>query len=164
MSDAPVTTFTLETEKPQNSQQLKFESKINSDLLRNGSWKLEIKCLTLTNIRTYVKREEHRAVIANSPIFEITCNLISNNFKWFESIIGRYNQKQAYRDLYPIEYVQLSPWNTVNEQLIVLKGQKHHITTSSADELLIVMNPVSNTYKFNDISCTATVMVSLFKD
>ena len=165
MPDTPLTTFTLEAEKSQSSQQLKFECKINSDLLRNGVWKLEIKSLAFTNIRPYIKREEQRVVGATySPIFELNCNLISNNFKWFENIIGRYGQKQLYRDLYPIEYVQFDPWNTNREQLIMLKGQKHHISTSSSDEISIVMKPISDTYKFNDISCSASVMISLYKD
>ena len=41
MPDTPITTFTLQAEKSLEKKQIRWECKINSDLLRNGNWKLD---------------------------------------------------------------------------------------------------------------------------
>ena len=163
MPDTPITTFTLQAEKSLEKKQIVWECKINSDLIRNGDWKLEIKSVALTNIKHQVK-EEPGAIDVDSPIFELSCNLISNNFRWFESIIGRYGQKQTYKEQYPVEFVQTRSLKSSKEQLLFFKNKKHHITTPSSDDLVIVMKPVEKSYKFNNISCSATVMISLYKE
>ena len=169
MHDAPLTTFTLYAKKPVNVNEIRWECKVNSMLLGHASWKFEINSIALTNIVHPVKQEPAAGAAAaplpeeKSPIFEIYCNLVTNNFKWFESIIGRYGQKQLYKELYPIEHVQMKGLNNDPEHLIFFKNKKHHINTPSQDEMVITMSPMKSTYKFKDITCEATVMISLYK-
>ena len=166
MPDTPVTTFTLETEKKQNDSEIKWEAKINNELLSNGIWKLEIKSVAFTEMVNYVKREPSTSQVHwdHAPVFEISCNLVTNNLKWFEHIIGTYSQKQSYKSLYPIEYVQLLSWEKSKEQLILLKSKKHRIATPNTDEVIITMKPVSSKYKFDDVACKCAVMLSLYKE
>ena len=162
MSDTPMTTFTIEAEKKLNDSEISWEAKINNTLLLNGTWKLEIKGVAFTEMESNIKRENRG--LKHSPVFEISCNLVANNLKWFQYIMDTYNQKQTYRAQYPIEYVQLKPWDNSKEQVIFLKSKKHRITVSSSDEVTIKMRPVSKQYKFDDLACSATVMLSLFKE
>ena len=165
MPDTPIVTFTLQAEKAWDKKQIRWECKINSDLLRNGNWKLEIKSVALTALKkhTVKKEEDGEEQTIDCPIFEISCNLISNNFRWFENIIGRYGQKQTYREQYPIEFIQSKTLTGAKEQLLFFKNKKHQISTPSSDDMIIVMKPVEKSYKFN-VSCSATIMISLYKD
>ena len=162
MSDTPLTTFTLEAEKKLSDSEITWVAKINSSLLLNGKWKLEIKGIAFTEMENHIKREN--AALDHAPVFELSCNLVANNLKWFQHIMNAYNQKQTYRAQYPIEYIQMKSWNNSKEQVIFLKSKKHRITVSSSDEVVIKMKPVSKQYKFDDIACSATVMLSLFKE
>ena len=168
MPDTPITTFTLYSEKVEEKNEIFWECKINREFLLNGIWKLEIKSIALTEIKVHVKQEPSLTSAAtfenDSPIFEISCNLVANNFRWFESIIDRYNQKQTYKEHYPIEFVQTKPFKTGRQQLLFFKGKKHRLSSPSNDDLMLVMKPTQKSYKFNTISCSATVMISLYRE
>ena len=104
------------------------------------------------------------ASLTDSPVFSLTCNLTGNNIRWFGPIIQNYSSKQPYISLYPIEYFQIK----------ALKSKKEHVQTfemNGQPQLLnvvqkyiaIEMKPMEETYKFDDISCKASVHVNLYK-
>ena len=158
----PYASFTLTATKDTAEKSIKWEGIINDNLIAVGTWHLQIKSIALTGISKTTMPDN--ASLTDSPVFSLTCNLTGNNIRWFGPIIQNYSSKQPYISLYPIEYFQIKALKSKKEhvQTFEMNGQPQLLNVVQKN-IAIEMKPMEETYKFDDISCKASVHVNLYK-
>ena len=183
----PYASFTLFKGKKIGDNEIKWKGAINDTLLINGTWLLEVKCICLSNIKKRSKNEEEareevetdnteessedntkesgdNKTTTSTSIFKLTCNLLSNNFRWFSPIIQKFDQTQPYINCYPFEFFEINNLNQNTEKEHVIKFHNNlQKITLPCKEIEIEMKPVDNQYKFSDIQLNATVLINIYK-